>query len=156
MLPELDEAIRELLIRQVPLDPAQVDVAFERPDCENVARFSKPTVNLFLFHVEENLELKRAGWDVHRNGDGTATKRWPPIRAAVHYLVSAWAQAVDDEHRLLFHLFRAIQRNPELPQELLEGPLANQPQPVALAVSPWESAKDFTELWSVLDNRMQP
>ena len=110
MFADLDESIRQMLITEVPLNPNEVDISFERPDRTNIARFSRPTADLFLFDVTENVDIRENGWQVTRTGDGMATLRWPPVRVDVRYLVTCWATAVEDQHRLLYHLYRAMRR----------------------------------------------
>ncbi|MFQ5382433.1 MAG: Pvc16 family protein, partial [Dehalococcoidia bacterium] len=56
MFSEVDESLRSLLIADVPLDPASVDITFERPTREWSSRLSRPTVNLFLADVRERTE----------------------------------------------------------------------------------------------------
>src|SRR5713101_532417 len=97
MFADLDESLRQLLIREVPLGVNDVDIVFERPDRDTVARFTKPTVDLFLFDLLENRDLRESGWNATLNGNGRATLRWPPVRVNLRYLVTVWAQAVDDE-----------------------------------------------------------
>jgi hypothetical protein len=155
MFADLDESMRQLLIREVPLNPTDVDIVFDRPDRDNVARFTKPTVNLFLFDVIEDAYLRESGWGLTRNGNGIATLRWPPLRVDVRYLVTVWAQAVDDEHRLLYHLYRTFRRMAEVPVEAREGLIQNQTKPLRLLVEDTE-LKTVLDLWGVLDNRMQP
>jgi hypothetical protein len=155
MFADLDESVRQLLIREVPLSPADVDIVFDRPDRDNVARFLKPTVDLFLFDFSENRDLRETGWQVRRNGGNSATLRWPPLRVDVRYLVSVWAPAVDDEHRLLYHLYRTLRRVSELPEEAREGLVANQEKPLHVAVEDRE-LRGIIDLWGVLDNSMKP
>jgi Pvc16 N-terminal domain/Carboxypeptidase regulatory-like domain len=156
MFADLDEALKQLLIREVPLPVTDVDVAFERPDRDRVARFSRPTVNLFLFQLEENKEQIDTGWQTTRNDNGTATIRWPPLRVDLRYLVTVWSQNVDDEHELLFHLYRTLRRFPELPDDLREGALQRQPRSVVLEVDEgMDQFRGLLDLWSVLDNAMR-
>jgi hypothetical protein len=155
MFTDLDESLRQLLIREVPLAPSDVDIAFERPDREQTARFSRPTVDLFLFSVEENLDLIESGWDVSRNEDRSTTLRWPPLRVDVRYLITPWVQAIEDEHGLLYMLYRAFRRAPEIPSDLLQGALANQPRPVPLTVEPSELSP-LMDLWTAIDNTVRP
>jgi hypothetical protein len=155
MFADLDESLRQLLIREVPLPPADVDIAFERPDREQTARFSRPTVDLFLFSVEENLDLVESGWDVSRNEDRSTTLRWPALRVDVRYLITPWVQAVDDEHSLLYLLYRAFKRFPEIPADLLQGALAGQPRPVPLTIEPSE-LRALMDLWNGIDNTVRP
>lgn len=155
MFADLDESLKQMLIQEVPLPQNDVDVVFERPDRDNVARFSKPTVDLFLFDVSENRDLREAGWRPAGTENGRTTLRWPPLQLDVHYLVTVWAQAVDDEHRLIYHLHRTLRRLSEMPDELREGAVANQPGPVNLEVDDQE-LKTLVDIWGVIDNRMQP
>lgn len=154
MFADLDESLRQMLIREVPLPAADVDIVFERPDREHTARFSRPTVDLFLFSIDENRDFVESGWQVTRNGDNTATLRWPPLRVDVHYLVTVWTQAVDDEHNLLYHLYRTFRRIVEVPADLLEGALERQPRPVSLAIEPSELSP-LMDLWGALDNTVR-
>jgi len=36
MFDDLDETLRNLLVREVPLNPNEVDINFDRPDRENI------------------------------------------------------------------------------------------------------------------------
>src|SRR2546425_13010782 len=101
MFADLDETIRQLLIRFVPLDLTEVDVSFEAPDRDWSGRLSRPTVNCFLYDVRENLELRRTDWEVQRkNGEGTSKRL--PARIDATYQITVWARAPEDEHRLLW------------------------------------------------------
>ncbi len=51
MFADLDETIRDLLIKNVPIDLTEVDISFEAPDREWSGRLSRPTVNCFLYDV---------------------------------------------------------------------------------------------------------
>lgn len=155
MFAELDEALKQLLIREVPLPEAEVDVLFERPDRENVARFNKPTVDLFLFDLKENDDLRQSGWSKTAEVEDGTRLRWPPARLDLRYLVTVWAQAVDDEHRLLFHLYRALRRLSALPDDLRTGALEVQEKPLYLAIED-EELDTLVDVWGVLDNVMQP
>ena len=155
MFADLDEALRQLLIREVPLGANDVDIVFQRPDRENVARFGKPTIDLFLFDASENHEFPEAGWQKAANGNGVVGLRWPPLRVDVRYFVTVWAQAVEDEHRLLFHVYRTLRRLTEVPEGAWEGALAGHPRTLHLQVEDG-AVKELIDLWGVLDNRMQP
>ena len=154
MFADLDESLRQMLIRETPLPANEVDIAFERPDRDQTARFSRPTVDLFLFGIDENLDLGETGWEVTRNGNN-ATLRWPPVRVDVRYLLTVWAQAIDDEHTLLYHVYRTVKRFPELPADLLQGAMARQPRPVYLRVDSGEFSA-LMDLWNAMDNTVKP
>ena len=69
MINELDETIRQLLIKAGGFTQAEVDVKFEIPNREWSAGISKPTLNCYLFDIRENRELRQHGMDsVTQNG----------------------------------------------------------------------------------------
>ena len=63
MIEDLDEALRKLLIREIPIRNGEVDVEFDQPSREWSAKISRPTLDLFLWDVRENQKLRQAvGW----------------------------------------------------------------------------------------------
>src|ERR1700693_5390653 len=103
MFADLDETIRQLLIRDVPHDLSEVDVSFEAPDRERSGRLSRPTINCFLYDVRENLEMRATGCDQMRsNTNGPPTSRRLPARVDATYQITIWARAPEDEHHLLW------------------------------------------------------
>ena len=156
MFADLDETIRQLLIRQVPLDPAEVDVSFETPDREWSGRLSRPTVNCFLYDVRENHQLRESDWEVHR-GNGSATVKKPLLRFDATYQVSVWARAPEDEHRLLWRVLTVLARHETLPDDVAQGTIKDQPWPVQAQVAqPEQAPKNAADLWQVIDNRIRP
>ena len=156
MLAELDESIRQLLIRAIPLDPTEVDVSFDAPDREWSGRLSRPTLNCFLYDVRENHDLRHNDWDLNR-ANGSQEKRKPPLRIDVSYQVSAWARAAEDEHQLLWRALVALVKNPILPEDVLQGGLKDQPLPLPAKVGqPEQTPRSPADLWQALDNRIRP
>ena len=78
MISELDESIKKLIITKGELAPSQIDVDFEAPDREWSASISKPTVNIYLYDIRENHQLRGTEWVINRNNDGTATRKKIP------------------------------------------------------------------------------
>jgi hypothetical protein len=152
---DLDESLRQMLVREGPLPASDIDIVFERPDRDRTARFSRPTVDLFMFAVDENRDQIDSGWEVTRNADRSATLRWPPLHVDLRYLVTVWAQQVEDEHSLIYHLYRTFRKVVEIPQELLVGAMESQPRPVALAIEPSDISA-VTDLWGSIDNSIRP
>ena len=79
MLSKLDETIRQLLIKEGGLDPAEIDVSFDIPNREWSAGISKPTVNCYLFDIHENAEMRQHGMQMERPGTNSAARRRPPV-----------------------------------------------------------------------------
>lgn len=158
MIEDLDEALRHLLIREMPIKNGEVDIQFNQPKREWSARLSRPTLNLFLYDVRENVKLRHAaqGWDIERRSDGTAIQRRKPFRADLHYLLTAWATEPEDEHRLLARALMALFRVPEVPADLLPESLHDQPAPITMKVAQYDTVQSLTDLWSAMDNELRP
>ena len=158
MFADLDETLRQLLIRFVPLDPTEVEISFDTPDREWSGRLTRPAINCFLYDVRENHKLRAAGWDRRLNGAAnTATRSKVPLRINVSYQVTSWARVREDEHRLLWRTLAALMRHPLLPDDLLVGGLRQQPAPVPTHVAqPEHIPANVGDLWSALDNRIRP
>ena len=156
MLADLDESIRQLLISQVPLDPAVVDISFEAPDREWSGHLSRPTLNCFLYDLRENQELRRNDWEMSQ-ANGRQQKRKPPLRIDASYQISAWARAAEDEHQLLWRTLVALARHPELPDAVLQGMLKDVPGQLPAKVGqPDQTPRNPADLWQALDNRIRP
>lgn len=157
MITDLDETLKQLLIKEVPLDPAEVDISFEAPDREWSASISKPTVNLYLYDIKENHQLRVFDWSVERNQNRTATKKKAPLRIDLSYLVTVWTNDIGDEHRLLWHVLAALLRYQTIPVELLQGALAAQELPICTATAQPDGAlKKTSDFWNALDNWLKP
>jgi hypothetical protein len=61
MISDINETIKQLLIKQGGLDPATVDIDFQTPDREWSASISKPTINVYLYDIRENHKLRGLG-----------------------------------------------------------------------------------------------
>lgn len=156
MLVDLDETVRQLLIRYIPLDPAQVDISFDLPDREWSARLTRPTINCFLYDLRENHRLRMANWETRR-GVNTATRQKGPLRMDATYQVTTWARANEDQHRLLWRTLAALARHPVLSPDLLVGELKDQPLPVSTMVAqPEQAPANIGDFWNAIDNRVRP
>jgi hypothetical protein len=155
---DLDETIRQLLIKEVPLDLSEVDVSFEAPDRDWSGRLSRPTINCFLYDVRENLDLRATDFETMRsNGKGTSTSKRVPARVDATYQITIWARAPEDEHQLLWRVLVVLFRNPILDDDVLQGGLKNQIFPTpAKVIQPQQARANPAELWQSIDNRIRP
>jgi hypothetical protein len=153
---DLDETIRQLLIRYVPLDLAEVDISFDAPDREWSGRLSRPTVNCFMWDVRENLELREYDWD-HAQANGVNTRTRIPMRMNASYQVTVWARAPEDEHRLLWRVLSVLARHNPIPEDVCHGALKDQVLAIPTKVAQPEPARaNPADLWQALDNRIRP
>ncbi|MGD2105654.1 MAG: Pvc16 family protein [Anaerolineae bacterium] len=156
MITDLDETLKRLLISEMPIENNDVDVTFDLPKREWSAKLTRPTVNLYIYDIRENTELRQTNWVVERGNNGQATKRRPPRRIDMAYLVTAWTSTAEDEHRLLWRALWALLRYPELPKDLLEGSLKDSEVPIRGSVAQPEEIPNVADLWGVLDNELKP
>ncbi len=158
MIDELDEALRQLFIRELPIKNNEVDIAFDQPKREWSARLSRPTINIFLHDVRENVKLRQAQFqrEPERTKDGRAVQHLNFIRLDLHYVVTVWATEPEDEHRLLTRALLVLFKNQELPIDLLPDSLKDQPWSVPLIVAQYETVEKPSDIWNVMDNQQRP
>ena len=160
MIDDLDRTLEELLRRELPPSlSAQVAITFAAPDDEfPPASVTLPALDLFLYDVRENRELRSNDWLVERQSDGTAVKEPPPLRVDCSYLLTAWASATSttpalDEHRLLGEATRVLLRHQTIPHAALQGSLTSQePDPPVAALQPGR-LQALAEFWQALGGK---
>ncbi|HZM79041.1 MAG TPA: DUF4255 domain-containing protein [Candidatus Limnocylindrales bacterium] len=157
MIHEVDEALRRL-IRDEALRGSQVEVALEAPTKDWAARRNAPTVNIYLYDIREDLRRKSRGEEEERDETGSVTaRRKPPRYAKLSYLVTAWTQRPEDEHRLLSLLLAGLFGVESLPPRLLTGSLAQLKLPVPLTVAlPPPEDRSFADVWTALGGELKP
>lgn len=157
MISDLDESIKQLLIKKGEFDPAEVDISFETPDREWTASISKPTVSIYLYDIRENHQLRTMEWVVEKDPNGIATRKKNPNRIDLSYLVTVWTNDIADEHRLLWHVLSALFSYPDLPDDMLAGQLAGLKYPIKTSVAqPDGLFKNPADFWGALDNQLKP
>jgi hypothetical protein len=156
MIDDLDEVLQQLLIREIPIKNSEIDIMFHQPKREWSARLNRPTLNLFLIEIHENNKLRSPRWEVERQEDGQVTQRRTPVRVDLNYMVTAWANEPEDEHRILTRTLLALLRQPFLPDDLLPESLRDQPMPIPIEVAQQTGLQNLIDIWSVMDNEIRP
>lgn len=156
MLADLDDTLRHLLTAEIPIRNSEIDVKFDQPKREWSARLSKPTINLFLYDMRENVLLKRQQFDMTRHDGRTATQQRSAYRLDFTYMITSWAAQPEDEHRLMSRTLQALFKFPTLPASRLRGKLRRQPYPIPLQLARHDKLTNPAELWSALDNELRP
>lgn len=153
MFRDLDATLEQILNDpRAPLQLRNAAVSFETPD-RNFAP-GQPTINLFLYEVQENRVL-RDPVPITEIVNGMSVRRMPPLRVDCCYLVSAWsnqqgAARIAEEHRLLAQALVWSSRFSTIPAIYLQGSLANQPFPPPTMIAQPEVDKKNGEFWSAL------
>ncbi|MBN1259203.1 MAG: DUF2012 domain-containing protein [Anaerolineae bacterium] len=158
MIDDLDEALRQLLIRELPIKNGEVDIQFKQPSREWSARLGRPTLNVYLYDLRENTKLRSPSppwFTTQRNGDSVSQHR-PAVRMDLQYVITAWANEPEDEHRLLSRALMALFRTPMVPEELLPESLRGQPAPIQVLAAQPNTLPEASLFWSALDNEIRP
>ena len=70
-----------------------MQISFATPDDQFPSQsITLPAIDLFLYDVRENLELRSNEVSIERRGDGTATRTRPSVRVDLSYLITALAK----------------------------------------------------------------
>ena len=143
-----------------PLSGADdLDVVFDAPTKDWAARRNAPTVNLYLYDIREDTRRRPAGYLEERDPDsGQVVMRRPAPRFfKLSYLVTAWTQRPEDEHRLLDNLLRTFLKYDALPDHLVVGQLAEPREPVKVTIGlPPPEDRAFADVWSALGGELKP
>ena len=140
MFYEVDEALRAL-VRSDVVGASQVELAFEAPTREWASRRNAPTINMYLYDIREDLRRRERGLVNSYDDRGVVRERHhPPRHFKATYLITAWTQRPEDEHRLLSTLLTTFLRFDALPEDLVTGSLADLglAVPVTVALPPPE------------------
>jgi len=154
---DLDQSLAALLGDELP-QRKQVTVSFAAPD--NQFSVALPAVDLFLYDLRENLEL-RSNDDLFEDlGDGKVSRRRPPVRVDASYLITAWpgggagqSESSKDEHELLGAVMRTLLRFRKLPRKYLRGSLVNQELPVPVSSLQPGRLQSLGEFWQALGGK---
>ncbi len=157
MIHDVDESLRALVQRDA-LNGSGVEVAFDAPTKDWVARRSAPVVNLYLYDIREDLSRRDTAWVEVKGDDGRVKeRRLPPRRFRLSYLATAWTQRPEDEHRLLSALLAGFLRHEYFPAELLKGTLEGEEIPVLVTVAlPPDDERKIADTWSALGGELKP
>ncbi len=164
MFQDLDSTLKKILddtaMALPPLAPPlnellAADISFITPDKTFVTADPKPAVNLFLYDVKENRELRDPSPIIEKSGNGFK-RRQPPLRLDCSYIVTAWSKLTNEnqvveEHRLLAQALLWLTRFPIIPARYLQGTLIDQLYPPQVWVAQIDPNKNAGEFWDALD-----
>jgi hypothetical protein len=160
MIDDLDKTIEELLKRELaPALLEQVGISFAAPDSDfPPASVTLPAIDLFLYDIRENLDLRSTGWIMERRDDGSTARSRMPVRIDCSYLITAWSSESSstrafDEHRLLSEVIKVLIRHATLPEVLLQGSLRGQEPPLPSSTLQPGRLQSAAEFWQALGGK---
>jgi Pvc16 N-terminal domain len=157
MLHELDSALRALVERELG-DDADVEIDFDAPTKDWASHRNRPTIDIYLYDIRQDVSRYQFGTLEQRDANRIVTDRRPmPKFFRVAYLVTAWTQRAEDEHRLLSGLMSTFLMYEAVPPELLGGSLGDLGFSVPLAVAlPPPQDRALSDVWSALGGELKP
>jgi Pvc16 N-terminal domain len=157
MINEIDDSLRNLL-EQEAVSGAGVDVAFDAPTREWASRLNTPTIDCYLYDIREDLKRRSTGMIERRDERGIVTERSAlPRFFKLAYLITAWTQRPDDEHRLLSAALSCFVRFDVVPEQALTSVLRDLGAPVALQMAyPPPEDRQVSDVWSSLGGDLKP
>jgi Pvc16 N-terminal domain len=154
---EVDSALRTLIEREAD-GTRDVEIVFDAPTREWAGRRNSPTIDVYLYDIREDMRRRERGMhNVYDENNVVVSRSLPPRHFKLSYLVTAWTQRPEDEHRLLSSLLSCFLRYEALPEQVLTGPLAELglPVPITIALPPPED-RAFADVWSALGGELKP
>ena len=102
MLHELDTALRALVEREIG-DDGEVEIDFDAPTKDWASHRNQPTIDIYLYDIRQDVTPLpvRRGRRARRRRHRRPQRRPQPKFFRLAYLVTAWTQRAEDEHRLL-------------------------------------------------------
>lgn len=161
MFDDLNRSIEVLLRAELSPEVGTVSVSFATPD-ESFppSGLTLPAINLFLFEVRENPQLREVEATIERRADGSLVRVPPVIHVDCHYLVTAVAEpslgSEQDELRILGAATRVLLRHRVLPAAALRGALAGTSPPVRAVAGRPGSHPSGVELWQAMKGKPRP
>ena len=160
MIHDLDKTLHVLLTQELPPElVSQVTISFATPDDQfPPTSVTLPAIDIFLYDVRENRDLRSNEWTVERHSSGTTTKKRPPVRVECSYLITAWPSEsapnpAMDEHHLLGEVMKVLLRHPTIPAGVLQGSLKGQEPPLpGISLQPGR-LQSLGEFWQALGGK---
>jgi hypothetical protein len=160
MINDLDNTLRKLLLKGLPRSiSGQVKISFATPDDQFPPQsVSLPAIDLFLYDIRENVELRSNETFVDFHSDGSVTKTQAPLRVDFSYLITAWPSESlqnpsEDEHHLLGEVMRVLVRHKQIPSDFLEGELVSQSLPLPVISLQPGRLQSLGEFWQALGGK---
>jgi hypothetical protein len=132
------------------------DIVFDRP--LDPFTPSKTTIDLFLYDIRENLDLRLNEVTTTIVGNQIVTHP-AALRLACSYLVTAWPVTGSDlalqEQRLLSEVLVVLSHYPIIPSTFLVGSLVGQDPLLPMVALHPDALKNLAEFWSSLGSRLK-
>ncbi len=157
MIDVVDSLLRGVIETGV-VSASGAEISFDPPTRDWSARRSAPTVNVYLYDIREEGNRRTSGVVENRDEDGKIIRRQVPVRHfRLSYLLTAWTQRPEDEHRLLSGMLAQFLKTGFFTPEQAGEPFASTGLPIMLyAGVPPTDERQVPEIWSSLGRELKP
>ena len=160
MIDDLDKTLELLLKRELHQDFVdQVAISFATPDDQfPPSSVNLPAIDLFLYDVRENRELRNNEWKIERRDNGVNVKKPGPFRIECSYLITACAiesagSPAQDEHRILGEVMKVLLKYSTIPIEISQGSLKSNDLPLPTTALQPGHLQSIGEFWQSLGGK---
>jgi hypothetical protein len=163
---DLDVSLKQMFVGEATpaTELAGANITFAVPDKDWRGQGKGLDLDVYLYRVLDNRELRSNERRLRYNGDGTVTTELFPSRIECSYLISAWNKAAPMpgvekellEHRLLSQVLYVLWRNPTMPSKYLSGLLANAEIALPIIAAESEDMAAKPDFWTTLDTYAKP
>jgi len=165
MIHYLDKTMEELLRHELPqffspeATTTSVTISFATPDGEfPPSSVPLPAIDMFLYDIRENRELRSNEFQVERQRGMSAKIRRAAVRVDCSYLVTAWGKdnstpSAVDEHRLLGEVMKVLLQHSTIPRAVLQGELLDQEPPLPTITLQPGRLQSLGEFWQALGGK---
>jgi hypothetical protein len=157
MINQVDESLQNMLRSDV-LGGTDVDVVLEAPTREWAARHTAPVVNLYLYDIREDTTRRAVGRIAQQDEVGRIVGYMnPPRTYKLAYLVTAWTQRPEDEHRLLSAVLGCLLANDYIPEPYLTDIMRDNGVKAMVQVgAPPAQDRQVSDVWTALGGNLKP
>lgn len=145
VIADCSATLRQLLRDQINDISAEGRVVFGSP--AEVEAGAEMRLGVFLYQVQESAAMRN---QLPLPESVTGGRRVQPLELS--YLVTAYAQQIEDAHRLLGRVMRVMFEFGTLQGSILQGALADIGQPLRIVLHPF-GLEEINRLWAVFPSR---
>lgn len=165
MIRHLDLTLKAMLTGEA--DPGselkKANISFSIPDEKWQKTGNTLELDVYLYDIRENQELRSNEPEIQRTSDGKITQKMHPRRIDCSYFITAWNKAPAagedkefQEHRLLTQALYVLMRNPFIPPLYLKGALKNQEDGIPVLAAQKSHLNDPMDFWNTLGTPVKP
>jgi hypothetical protein len=166
LISDLDASLQAMLTGEATTGSslATAGISFAAPDETWQGQGSGMQVDVYLYRILDNRELRSNQRTTVMNADGTVTTQLFPSRIECSYIITAWEKGSDvagmdkepAEHALLSQILYVLWRNPTMPAKYLTGTLVNSTLMLPVIAAETEDMSAKPDFWVALDTYVRP